>query len=247
VGEYLHGHVRAVCRVAFKHAAAHSSHSISPTRSIPLRMTRSSASPAPSSMVASAFNLSENLDGGGGESYSRWDGFDCLGVSMVYRAVSMRRWLLRGWSCASCRVAPCLGVPCGFADLCMFAHHPPLAPARAEVCPRTVLGPRAEFKPRAECKPRAESFPRSSNRRGVMSTRELIDMCSKSAGRRRDLAWALWCCRSNKIQPSFWGVCFRGRNPAALVTQRGEVIRENPASRGTETSAEVLCQAQACI
>tara|TARA_B100000780_G_scaffold205165_1_gene145785 strand:- start:281 stop:517 length:237 start_codon:yes stop_codon:yes gene_type:complete len=58
----------------------------------------------------------------------------------------------------------------------MFAHHPPLEPARAEVCPRAVLEPRAELNPRAEFK------PRSSNRRGVMSARVLIDMRSNGGG-----------------------------------------------------------------
>ena len=131
-------------------------------------------------MVASACSLNENAvrpAGGGGESYSRSEGLDRLGVSMVSRAVFSRRWLLRGWSCASSRVAPCLGVqPVGFADFCMFAHHPPLEPARAEVCPRAVLEPRAELNPRAEFK------PRSSNRRGVMSARVLIDMRSNGGG-----------------------------------------------------------------
>ena len=74
-----------------------------------------------------------------------------------------------------------------------------------------------------------------------MSTRELIDMCSKSAGRRRD--WALWCAEQQNPAELWvgvsWAFAFRGRNLAYLPvggdTETGASCTLTPADNDATT------------
>ena len=56
-----------------------------------------------------------------------------------------------------------------------------------------------------------------------MSTRELIDMCSKSAGRRRD--WALWCAEQQNPAERLVRVTFADGEVLELRGERGVAER----------------------